>query len=192
VQSANVSQLVMIPGIITAASKPKHMANTVTVMCRDCRLETTFAASAAGLVLPRTCSLSNGPNGEARGTCSMDPWVVLPNKSTFADQQSLKIQVRFRRAPCHAGGSAARGQAKRSPARFPNSCGAKVTGHPHQQTGSIICTAKGPSVNRRLHNCILDGQNVLGMCVTLNATTTAGAPGECADWRAAEEPVSHV
>ena len=56
-QSANVAQLVMVPGIITAASKPKHMANSVTVMCRDCRLETTVSATpGGGIVLPRKCA----------------------------------------------------------------------------------------------------------------------------------------
>ena len=95
-QSNHVAQLVMIPGIITAASKPKHVANTVTVMCRDCRLETTVTATAGsgGITLPRKCSLSAGPGGTGGSCNTMDPWQVLTDKSTFADQQSLKIQVR--------------------------------------------------------------------------------------------------
>lgn len=94
VQSDNVAQLVLIPGIITAASKPKHTANSVTVMCRDCRLETTYTTTNGGsITLPRVCTLGEGPNGGG-SNCSVDPWVVLPNKSTFADQQNLKIQER--------------------------------------------------------------------------------------------------
>lgn len=96
-QSANVAQLVMLPGIVTAASKPKHMAHLVTVMCRNCRLETTFTATPGlnGIMLPRTCTLSNGAAGGATGErCPLDPWVVLPDKSSFSDLQTLKIQVR--------------------------------------------------------------------------------------------------
>jgi UDP-N-acetyl-D-mannosaminuronate dehydrogenase len=45
-------------------------------------------------VLPRKCNLSAGPNGVGGQCTSMDPWQVLTNKSTFADQQTLKIQAR--------------------------------------------------------------------------------------------------
>jgi hypothetical protein len=94
-QSEHVSQLVMIPGIITAASKPKHAPVSITVMCRDCRLETTMTAlpGIGGFSLPRVCTLSGGANGGA-SKCSLDPWVIMPNKSSFADQQTLKLQVR--------------------------------------------------------------------------------------------------
>ena len=94
VQSKSVAQLVMVPGIVTAASKPKHVATSVTAMCRDCRLETTFTASpgGGGLALPRVCSQGAAAAGGAK--CSLDPWVVLPGKSSFADQQSLKLQER--------------------------------------------------------------------------------------------------
>jgi DNA replication licensing factor MCM5 len=85
----------MIPGIVTAASKPKHAAHSVTVMCRGCRLETTISAAPGqgGLNLPRVCTLSGGADGGGGG-CGLDPWVVLPQKSHFADQQTLKLQVR--------------------------------------------------------------------------------------------------
>lgn len=105
-QSANVAQLVMLPGIVTAASKPKHMAHTVTVMCRNCRLETTFTSTPGmnGITLPRTCTLSTGAGGSSGQSCPLDPWVVLPEKSSFSDLQTLKIQVpcisSTRKHPC--------------------------------------------------------------------------------------------
>lgn len=91
-QSDNVSQLVMIPGIITAATKPRHMATTVTVMCKDCKLTQTVPGPTGlgGIALPRSCNL----NGAGNTGCSLDPWVVLPQKSSFVDQQQLKLQVR--------------------------------------------------------------------------------------------------
>jgi DNA replication licensing factor MCM5 len=90
-----VSQLVMIPGIITAATKPRHMATTVTVMCKDCKLTQTVPGPTGlgPIALPRTCNLSGGLDGAPNAGCSMDPWVVLPQKSTFVDQQQLKLQV---------------------------------------------------------------------------------------------------
>ena len=98
-QSDHVSQLVMIPGIITAASKPRHAPVDLTVMCRDCRLETklTSLPGVGGFTLPRTCSLSAGANGGA-SKCSLDPWIIMPNKSAFTDTQTLKLQV----CCCHA------------------------------------------------------------------------------------------
>lgn len=94
-QSEHVAQLVMIPGIITAASKPRHAPSTVTAMCRDCRLETKFnTVPGVGITLPRVCTLSAGAPGMGGAKCSLDPWVILPSKSQFADQQTLKLQVR--------------------------------------------------------------------------------------------------
>lgn len=93
-QSEHVSQLVMIPGIITAASKPRHSPSTVTVMCRDCRLETKFnTVPGVGINLPRQCNLAEGVPGMVGTKCSLDPWVILPSKSQFADQQTLKLQA---------------------------------------------------------------------------------------------------
>lgn len=93
-QSDHVSQLVMIPGIITAASKPRHAPVDLTVMCRDCRLETKLSSlpGVGGFSLPRTCSLSAGANGGAT-KCSLDPWIIMPSKSAFTDTQTLKLQV---------------------------------------------------------------------------------------------------
>lgn len=33
---AYVSKLVMVPGIVTAASRPKHKATYITIQCRQC------------------------------------------------------------------------------------------------------------------------------------------------------------
>lgn len=94
--SDNVSQLIMIPGIVTSASKPKHVATAVSVMCKECRLETTFPGPAGlgPVSLPRSCTLSRGPDGSGGACSGQDPWIVLPGKSRFVDQQTLKLQER--------------------------------------------------------------------------------------------------
>lgn len=64
-------------------------------MCRDCRLETKFnTVPGVGITLPRVCTLSAGAPGMGGAKCSLDPWVILPSKSQFADQQTLKLQER--------------------------------------------------------------------------------------------------
>lgn len=45
------------------------------------------------LSLPRTCNLSTNAFQIGQKKCSLDPFVILPHKSKFVDQQSLKLQV---------------------------------------------------------------------------------------------------
>ena len=64
---------------------------SLPVQCRDCHLQTTRTAlPGGGFALPRKCDLANGPSS----CSSLDPWQVLPAACTYADQQSLKLQVR--------------------------------------------------------------------------------------------------
>jgi DNA replicative helicase MCM subunit Mcm2 (Cdc46/Mcm family) len=44
---AYVSKLVIVPGIVTAASRPKHKATYVTIQCKDCRWVASLNASLA-------------------------------------------------------------------------------------------------------------------------------------------------
>lgn len=92
--SDRVMKLVMLPGIITAQSKPKYKATYVTLQCRDCKQTMRVACKPGlgGAFIPRTCTLSQGVPGAEK--CSLDPFYVLPEKSKYIDQQSLKLQER--------------------------------------------------------------------------------------------------
>lgn len=93
--SAQVTKLVMIPGIITAASSPKHKATHLTIQCKGCR-QTTHVACRPGLggaLIPSTCTLSNGVVGYEHD-CGPNPFVILGEKSKYVDQQQLKLQER--------------------------------------------------------------------------------------------------
>ncbi len=54
-------------------------------------------------MLPRSCDRSGAvavPNAATgAGQCPLDPWVVLPNKTHYVDQQTLKIQERPQDVP---------------------------------------------------------------------------------------------
>lgn len=52
-------------------------------------------AGIGGTMIPRMCTASrNRPEaGSEDAKCSTDPFVVLPQRSKFCDQQMLKLQV---------------------------------------------------------------------------------------------------
>ncbi|RKP39571.1 MCM2/3/5 family-domain-containing protein [Dimargaris cristalligena] len=90
--SAAISKLVRIAGIVIAASALSSKATHVHLMCRFCRGTRVLPVSGglAGLNLPRTCTSvkldASSPN------CPMDPYVVVHDKCKFVDQQTLKLQ----------------------------------------------------------------------------------------------------
>ena len=88
-------KLVQIPGIVTSASKPKHKATYVTVQCKDCRnvLTVPCKPGMGGAVVPKQCP-SNAAQANASERCSYNSYVVLGERSTYVDQQTLKLQER--------------------------------------------------------------------------------------------------
>jgi len=95
-----VSQMVMVTGIITAASKPRHKATHLTVQCKDCKGVQTIACKPGmgGANVPRFCTLRPAPMpGEEK--CSNDPFTVLPDRSRYVDQQTLKLQEKPEEVP---------------------------------------------------------------------------------------------
>lgn len=110
--ASHVSRLVMVPGIVTASSKPKHKATRIVLQCKVCR-NTRGVAIAPGLGgahIPRYCDGGGGgsaagntvtgggppvPGGaNGSGGCGVDSFVVLQGRSSFVDQQTLKLQER--------------------------------------------------------------------------------------------------
>ena len=97
-----MNRLVCLPGIVTAASKPRHKATSITVQCQSCKMTQTLACKPGmgGAHIPRVCTLSAGtPNAAGRADCGVDPFVMLAERSAYVDQQTLKLQARAL-APC--------------------------------------------------------------------------------------------
>lgn len=87
-QSSLMGQLVVIPGIITAASKTSIRATSVTWKCSSCGHEKTEAVKPGfgGKQAPRTCDNKPQNIGEGVQKCPLDPYRVCPDKCNFIDQ----------------------------------------------------------------------------------------------------------
>lgn len=90
----NVALLVKIPGIITAAAKPKLKATQLMLQCSKCGTtkRITCKPGIAGVSVPRNCDAV--PVGSGGAECPSDPFQVVVDRSTFVDQQQLKLQER--------------------------------------------------------------------------------------------------
>ncbi|GFR48027.1 hypothetical protein Agub_g9859 [Astrephomene gubernaculifera] len=95
-ESSRVSKLVLLTGIITAASKPRHKATYLTLQCKTCRgcKRVNCKPGLGGTFMPGYCDLADrrAPGGAGAEGCGPNPFVVLPEGSTFVDQQTLKLQ----------------------------------------------------------------------------------------------------
>jgi len=92
--SAFVSKLVSIPGIVISASAVKPKARNLSILCRNCGDRRTVAVSAGfgGVSLPRTCINTNRAPDAPK--CPLDPYSVQTDFSDFVDHQSMKLQER--------------------------------------------------------------------------------------------------
>lgn len=91
--SQDISQLVVIPGIVIAASRAKSKATQIALQCKTCKNIKIIACKPGfgGAMMPRTCDARTGNNiGEE--ACPLDPFVVLPERSKYTDTQVLKLQ----------------------------------------------------------------------------------------------------
>ncbi|KAL0578016.1 minichromosome maintenance protein 5 [Marasmius crinis-equi] len=93
-----MNKLVRIPGIVISASVLSSTATKLHLQCRGCQ-STKIIYPRAGLGgvaagsdrgLPRICDAPE-PEGQKKD-CPMDPYLIIHSKSTFADQQTLKLQ----------------------------------------------------------------------------------------------------
>lgn len=95
-QSNLMGQLVVVPGIITSASKTSIRATQVTWKCSNCGHEKTVQMKFGfgGTAAPRTCENKKTQIGAGTGapSCPLDPYRVCPDKCKFLDQQTLKLQ----------------------------------------------------------------------------------------------------
>lgn len=84
--SQYISKLVVIPGIVTAAGKTKAKAQKLFIQCKSCSAMTSIDVKPGltGVSLPRKCL---APQQEGAQDCGLDPYVIVPEKSTYVDQQ---------------------------------------------------------------------------------------------------------
>ncbi|KAG6820761.1 hypothetical protein H0H93_012025 [Arthromyces matolae] len=93
-----MNKLVRIPGIVISASILTSRATKLHLQCRACRsTKIVYPAGGMGGVgggsdrgLPRICDAPE-PEGQKKD-CPMDPYLIIHPKSSFADQQTLKLQ----------------------------------------------------------------------------------------------------
>ncbi|KAL4571399.1 hypothetical protein LXL04_018158 [Taraxacum kok-saghyz] len=86
-----ISKLVKISGITIAASRTKAKATYVTLLCKNCKNVKVVPCrpGLGGAIVPRSCD-HVAQMGET--PCPIDPWLVVPDRSKYVDQQTLKLQ----------------------------------------------------------------------------------------------------
>lgn len=93
-----MNKLVRVPGIVISASVLSSRATKLHLQCRACRsTKMIYPSGGMGGVgggsdrgLPRICE-EPAPEGQKKD-CPMDPYLIIHSKSTFTDQQTLKLQ----------------------------------------------------------------------------------------------------
>lgn len=93
--SDHISKIVRVSGIIISASVLSSRATSVQLVCRSCKHTTRIKVNSGfgPLNLPPKCLATHNDNeGRPEVKCPPDPYVVVHDKSTFIDQQILKLQ----------------------------------------------------------------------------------------------------
>ncbi|KAK0505988.1 MCM-domain-containing protein [Armillaria luteobubalina] len=93
-----INKLVRVPGIVISASVLSSRATKLHIQCRACRsVKTIYPPGGIGGLgygtgsgLPRRCE--EPPLDGQKKDCPLDPYLIIHSKSTFADQQTLKLQ----------------------------------------------------------------------------------------------------
>lgn len=94
-----MNKLVRIPGIVISASVLSSRATKLHLQCRSCGspLDIYPSGGMGGVGggsdrgLPRVCGAPVGGK-KKNDDCPLDPYLIVHSKSTFADQQTLKLQ----------------------------------------------------------------------------------------------------
>ncbi|GAA5999161.1 MCM DNA helicase complex subunit MCM5 [Rhodotorula paludigena] len=90
--ATNISRLVRLPGIVISASVLSSRAIRLHLTCKSCRHVTTMEVQGgfSGFQLPRKCIAPAAP-GEPKD-CPLDPYMIVHDKCSFVDQQTIKLQ----------------------------------------------------------------------------------------------------
>jgi DNA replication licensing factor MCM5 len=83
-----VGQMVVVPGIITSASKSQIKASKLSIRCRNCgdTKNIVVKSGLAGAFTPRVCDRGQ------QEKCPIDPYYIVPEECDYKDYQTLKIQ----------------------------------------------------------------------------------------------------
>ncbi|KNA03934.1 hypothetical protein SOVF_204460 [Spinacia oleracea] len=86
-----ISKMVKISGITIAASRTKAKATYVTLLCKNCKNVKVVPCrpGLGGAIIPRSCDHISQPGEDP---CPLDPWLIVPDRSKYVDQQTLKLQ----------------------------------------------------------------------------------------------------
>eukprot|EP01126_Amoeba_proteus_P006475 TRINITY_DN12265_c0_g1_i1.p1 TRINITY_DN12265_c0_g1~~TRINITY_DN12265_c0_g1_i1.p1 ORF type:complete len:721 (-),score=155.29 TRINITY_DN12265_c0_g1_i1:221-2383(-) len=88
--SQMVSKLVQVPGIVISMSKVQAKATSLCLVCKDCSTQKWIVVKPGfgGAELPSYCDSGSG----AGKKCKLNPYVIVPDETTFMNQQILKLQ----------------------------------------------------------------------------------------------------
>ncbi|GAA5964585.1 hypothetical protein JCM3765_007632 [Sporobolomyces pararoseus] len=91
--ASSISNLVRLPGIVISASVLSSRAVRLHLNCKSCRNVTTMEVQGgfSGFQLPRKCGSGSDPDGGPKD-CPLDPYMIVHDKCTFVDQQTIKLQ----------------------------------------------------------------------------------------------------
>jgi len=86
--SKMVGKLVVVPGIITSASRTSIKATSITWKCSAC--DHTYAQDLkfgfGGAQARRQCANAQNPLPDQRSRCPLDPYKIVSEKCKFLDQ----------------------------------------------------------------------------------------------------------
>ena len=87
-QSNLLNRLIVVPGIITSASKSQIKASTITFKCKNCGFQKVKQVNPGlgGVSSERRCER------EQTEKCPLDPYIIVPEECIYKDHQTLKIQ----------------------------------------------------------------------------------------------------
>lgn len=100
ISAQDVNKLLLVPGIVINATRTRPKATVVRLRCSKCGGERDLVSATGfgNITLPRTCNNLTGTeeNGgnppPADAKCPLDPYIILTDKCTYMDSQSLKLQ----------------------------------------------------------------------------------------------------
>lgn len=90
-----VSRLVTVSGMVVTASQARSKATGITLQCTGCRdtlPNIHIKRGLDGFMFPRKCPNADNGTGTKLNRCPLDPYMVLPEKCTCVDFQTLKLQ----------------------------------------------------------------------------------------------------
>ncbi|GAB5364414.1 hypothetical protein AAMO2058_000968100 [Amorphochlora amoebiformis] len=94
--SSHVGKLVGVRGIVVSASRVNTRATELAIVCKNCKSQ-NWVKCGHGFGapnIPRVCDnlRTNEARQAADQKCPLDPWVIIPDRSTFTNSQRLKLQ----------------------------------------------------------------------------------------------------